>query len=409
MPKRVEPLSPSAVLNAKPKPAAYVLRDGRGLLLVIDPSGSKLWRLDYRRPDTGKRNTLSLGVFPDVSLKRAREKRDEARSLLADGIDPGVKRQNDKAGIATAAANSFGAIAAEWLAKQHMAPATLEKARWTFDDLVNPYVGNRPIADISAPELLDVFQRIEARGARETAHRTRQRCAQIFRYAIATGRASRDPCADLRGALAPAKVTHRAAITDPNKIADLLRAIAGYTGGPIVGAALKLSALLFARPGELRKMEWAELDLDAADWRIPAAKMKMREEHIVPLPAQAVTILRELQPLTGRGRYVFPGARDPKVPLSEAAINAALRRMDFDKHTMSGHGFRALASTRLNELGWKADIIERQLAHAERNKVRAAYNRAQYMDERRTMMQAWADYLDVLRTGSNVVPIRKAQ
>lgn len=400
-------LTPSAVANAKPQAKPYKLSDERGMYLLVKPDGARWWRFDYRRPVTGKRNTLSLGTFPEVSLKKARGKRDEARQLLEDGVDPGEARKAEERAKAAAAADSFAAVAAEWLGKQHMAPATLEKARWTFTDLTNPYIGHRPISEIDAPEILALLRRIESRGAVETAHRTKQRCGQVFRYAIATGRASHDPTADLRGALAPVRVKHRAAITEPAKVAELLRAIDGYTGGPVVGAALRLSPLLFVRPGELRQMEWAELRLDDAEWRIPAEKMKMRELHIVPLPTQALAILRDLQPLTGRGQFVFPGARNPRQPMSEAAINAALRRMDFDKNTMTAHGFRAMASTRLNELGWPPDVIERQLAHAERNKIRAAYNRAQYLTERRQMVQAWADYLDGLRAGADVVAFRR--
>lgn len=407
MPKRIPALSPSAVANAKPQAKPYKLADGGGLFLLLQPNGGKWWRWKYRRPVTGKENVLSFGTYPDVSLKNARAEREKARALLADGTDPGEVRKSEERAKVAAAANSFAAIAAEWLGKQHMAPATMEKARWTFDDLLNPFIGHRPVSEIDAPEVLALLRRIESRGAVETAHRTKQRCGQVFRYAIATGRASHDPTADLRGALKAVKVTHRAAITEPAKVAELLRAIDGYTGGAIVGAALKLSPLLMVRPGELRQMEWAELDMDGAEWRIPADKMKMRELHIVPLPAQAVAILRELQPLTGRGQYVFPGARSPRMPMSEAAINAALRRMDFDKATMTAHGFRAMASTRLNEMGYPPDVIERQLAHAERNKVRAAYNRAQYLTERRQMMQAWADYLDALRAGAVVVPFKR--
>lgn len=400
-------LTDPAIRKAKPGTKPIKMADGGGLYLLLRPDGARWWRFDYRFG--GKRKTISMGVYGDVSLASARKKRDEARKLVAAGIDPGEQRKAEKAAGDERAANSFAVIAAEWLGKQHMAPATLSKASWTFTDLVNPYIGHLPISAIGAPELLAMLQRIEARGARETAHRTRQRCGQVFRYAIATGRASHDPAADLRGALAPVKVKHRPAVTDPAKVGELLRAIHGYTGGPVVGAALKLSAFLFARPGEMRKAEWSEFDLDAAEWRIPAPKMKKRDEHIVPLASQAVAILRELHPLTGRGQYVLPGARNPRLPMSEAAINSALRRMDYDKDTMAAHGFRAMASTRLNELGWKEDAIERQLSHAERNKVRAAYNRAQYMEELRKMMQVWADYLDSLRVGGNVVAIgRKA-
>ena len=402
-------LTPSAVANAKPQAKPYKLTDERGMYLLVNRDGARWWRFDYRRPDTRKRNTLSLGTFPDVSLRKARDKRDEARALLVDGIDPGSERKATKIAGEERAANSFAAIAEEWLAKQaaRMAPATFEKARWTFDDLLFPWIGNRPITEIDAPELLKVLRRIEERGAHETAHRTKQRAGQVFRYAIATARAKHDPTADLRGALAPVVSTSRAAITDPAKVGVLLRAIDAYQGSLVTKCALRLAPLVFVRPGELRRAEWSELALDAAIWRIPASKMKMREEHIVPLPAQAVAVLRELQPLTGRGQYVFPSHRGKARMMSENTINAALRYMGFDKDTMTGHGFRAMASTRLNEMGWAPDIIERQLAHAERNKVRAAYNRAQYLDERTRMMQAWADYLDGLRTGADVVPFKR--
>lgn len=402
-------LTPSAVANAKPQAKPYKLTDERGMYLLVKPDGGRLWRFDYRRPETRKRNTLSLGAFPDVSLRKARDKRDEARTLLADGIDPGSQRKAVKAAGEERAANSFAAVAEEWLGKQsaRMAPATLEKARWTFNDLLFPWIGTRPIAEIDAPELLKLLRRIEERGANETAHRTKQRAGQVFRYAIATARAKHDPTADLRGALAPVVSTSRAAITDPAKVGELLRAIDGYSGSLIVRCALKLAPLAFVRPGELRKAEWLEFDLDAAVWRIPAGKMKMREEHIVPLPVQAVAILRELQPLTGRGQYLFTSRRSKARMMSENTVNAALRTMGFDKDTMTGHGFRAMASTRLNEMGWAPDVIERQLAHAERNKVRAAYNRAQYLDERTRMMQAWANYLDGLRSGAVVVPFKR--
>jgi integrase len=270
-----------------------------------------------------------------------------------------------------------------------------------------PSLDALPIGQITAPEVLAALRRIEADGRHETAHRVKQRIGQVFRYAIATGRAQRDPTADLRGALSPVVSKSHAAVTDPGRMGDLLRALHSYVGQPATAAALKLAPLLFVRPGNLRAMEWAELDLKAAEWRIPAGKMKSREEHVVPLPAQAVTILRELQPLTGRGRFCFPSLRTSDRPMSENTVNAALRRLGFDGDTMTGHGFRAMASTRLNELGWQPDVIERQLAHAERNKVRAAYNRAQHMAERQRMMQAWADYLDGLRTGAKVIAIKR--
>lgn len=305
-------------------------------------------------------------------------------------------------------ANTFQAVADEWMAQQKpkMAKATYDKAMWMLADLVYPWLGKRPISEIDAPELLAVLRRIEERGANETALRTKQRCGQIFRYAIATGRAKHDPSGDLRGALAPPVTKSRAAITDPQKVGELLRAIDGYSGSFSVICALRLAPMLFVRPGELRHAEWAEFDLDQGLWRIPAEKMKMRDEHLVPLPDQALAILRDLLPLTGPDGYLFPGERSASRPMSENTVNAALRRLGYDKDTMTGHGFRAMASTRLNELGWSPDVIERQLAHAERNKVRAAYNRAQYLPERQKMMQAWADYLDGLKAGGTVVAFK---
>ena len=401
------PLTDTAIRKAKPGTSPRRLTDERGLYLLLNPNGSQWWRWDYRH--AGKRKTLSMGTYPDTGLKDAREKREAARKLLAAGVDPGDVRKAEKAAGEERAANNFAFIAEEWLARQspRMAAATLEKARWTLDDLVNPWIGSRPITEIDAPEMLKLLRRIEERGAHETAHRTKQRCSQIFRYAIATGRAQHDPTAALRGALAPVVSTSRAAITDPLKMGELLRAIDGYTGSFVVRCAMKLSPLLFVRPGELRQAEWTEIDLDGARWNIPAEKMKMRAEHLVHLSSQAVAILRELHPLTGRGKYVFPGERSASRPLSDGTINAALRRLGFDKDTMTAHGFRAMASTRLNEMGWAPDVIERQLAHVEKNKVRAAYNRAQYLGERIRMLQAWADDLDGLRAGGKVVAIKR--
>ena len=400
-------LTDIAIRKAKPVDKTQRLFDGGGLYLELSPAGGKWWRLKYRFG--GKEKRLSLGTYPDTGLADARDKRDAARKLLAAGVDPGEQRKAVKAAGEERATNSFAVIAAEWLALQRprMAAATLEKAEWTFDELVNPWIGGHPITAIDAPELLKVLRRIEERGAHETAHRTKQRCGQVFRYAISTGRAKHDPTADLRGALAPVVSTSRAAITDPAKVGDLLRAIGTYQGSLVTKCALRLAPLVFVRPGELRKAEWTEIDLDRAQWRIPAARMKMREEHIVPLAPQAVAILRELQPLTGHGQYLFPSYRGKARTMSENTVNAAVRYMGFDKDTMTGHGFRAMASTRLNEMGWTPDVIERQLAHAERNKVRAAYNRAQYLDERTRMMQAWADYLDGLRAGGKVVTIKR--
>ena len=386
------------------------LADGGGLFLDVRANGSRYWRMKYRH--AGKERLLSFGVYPEVTLAEARRRRDAAREAIRDGRDPSADRKADKLRAVLSAETTFEAIAREWLDKQRakLAPVTATKAEWLLG-MAYAEIGRRPIAEIAAREVLTLLQPIEATGRHETAHRVKQRIGQVFRYAIATGRAERDPTADLRGALSPVVTTSRAAVTHPDAVAGLLRAIDAYTGQPVTLAALKLAPLLFVRPGNLRAMEWSELDLDAAEWRIPAGKMKMREAHVTALAPQAVAILRELHPLTGRGRYCFPSLRTPDRPMSENTINAALRRLGFDKDTMTGHGFRAMASTRLNEMGWAPDVIERQLAHAERNKVRAAYNRAQYMAERKTMMTAWADYLDALRadTGKVVAFKRKAK
>lgn len=390
-------LTAVAARNAKPREKSYKLAAGAGLYLEVMPTGAKYWRWKYRH--AGKEKRLALGVFPEVALAEARETTERARALLRTGVDPSGQRKTEKLAARSAAETSFEAIGREWLGKQgHMAAVTFDKAKRELEVHAFPWLGARPIADISPPELLAVLRRVESRGKLETAQRVKQRCGQIFRYAVATGHAERDPTADLRGALATPKKQHRAAITDPVRVGELLRAINGYSGSFVTLCALRLSPLLFTRPGELRRAEWLEIDFQRDEWRIPPAKMKMREAHIVPLSAQALAILRELQPLTGSRRYVFPGVADPNKCMSENTVNSALRRMGYDKAEMTAHGFRALASTRLNELGFLPEVIERQLAHAERNKVRAAYNRAQHMDARRKMMQAWADYLDQLRT-----------
>jgi integrase len=396
-------LTEGRLRGAKPKGSPYKLRDGGGLYLLVTPSGAKQWRLRYRVG--GRESMVSLGTYPATSLKAARAKRGTLRSALESGRDPAAERRAER----DSRSNTFEAIAREWLAKQPFAPKTMTKAVWTFEDLLFPYIGARPISALTAPELLGVFRRLERRGKHETAHRAKQRVGQVVRYAIATGRAERDPTADLRGALAPVTVTNRAAITDPREVAQLLRALHGYRGHPVVEAALKLAPLVFVRPGELRAAEWVEIDLEAAEWRIAAHRMKMRQQHLVPLADQAVAILRDIKPLTGRGRFVLPSPRSTDRPLSDNAITAALRRMGYTGEQMSWHGFRATASTLLNETGYPPDIIELQLAHQERNEVRAAYNRAQRLEERRKMMQSWADYLDQLRLGTNVVPFRAAR
>lgn len=381
--------------------------DERGLYLLLKPQGERCgawWRLKYRYRN--KERGISLGVYPDVSLKRAREKRDEARALLADKIDPSQKRQAEKLSQAV----TFGLIAREWLELQShkLAVVSMAKARWLLD-LILPDLANTPMGEITSPQILAALRKIEANGAHETAQRAKQKCSQVFRYAIATGRAERDPTIDLRGALAPVVSKSHAAITEPAKVGGLLRAVDGYIGQPVTRAALRLAPLVFVRPGELRGAEWGEFDLEVAEWRIPGARMKMGEQHIVPLSHQAVAILRELQGLTGTGRYVFPSLRSLSRPLSENTLNAALRRLGYSNDEMTAHGFRAMASTLLNEQGFAPDVIELQLAHAERNKVRAAYNRAQRLPERRRMMQKWSDYLDNLRSGAKVIPIRRAR
>ncbi len=399
-------LTDTAAKNAKPGAKPVKLSDEKGLFLLVTPAGGKWWRLKYRFG--GKEKLLSLGTYPEVSLKEAREKRDVARKLLAAGVDPSENRKATKAAKVERAGNSFEAIAREWYAKN--------SATWTenhggriikrLERDVFPWLGGRPIADITAPELLKVLRRIEERGAVETAHRAHQNCGQVFRYAIATGRAERDPSPDLKGALPPVKQTHHAAITEPKAIAALLRAIDDYQGQFVTKCALRLAPLFFVRPGELRKAEWSEFDLDKAEWNIPADRMKMREPHLVPLCAQAVEILRELHALTGSGRYVFPGARTASRPMSDNAVLAALRRMGFAKDEMSGHGFRAMARTILDEvLGVRVDFIEHQLAHAVKDPNGRAYNRTAHLAERRKMMQQWADYLDKLKAGAEVIPL----
>jgi len=392
------------ISKTKPKEKLYRLKDDRGLHLEVPPTGSKRWRLRYWIK--GKENWLSLGIYPDISLKDARERRDEARKLIANGIDPSQARKDEKAEIA-ADAVTFEKVAREWFQKfkENWSSGHAARTMRRFEMDVFPWIGTRPVRDILAPELLATIRRIESRGAIETAHRTLQNCGQVFRYAVASGYADRDISGDLRGAIPPTKEKHHASVTDPKDVAALLRTIESYAGSFVTMCALRLAPMTFVRPGELRHAEWGEIDLDKAEWRIPAEKMKMREQHIVPLSRQAVAILRELHPLTGAGKYVFPSVRTQARPMSENTVNAALRRLGYAKDEMTGHGFRSMASTLLNEMGWNRDAIERQLAHAERNSIRAAYNFAEFLPERRKMMQAWADYLDKLRAGAKVTAL----
>ncbi len=400
-------LTSTAIRNLKPKPKQYMKPDGQGLWLFVMPNGKKYWRFNYRF--SGKRNIISFGVYPEVSLAQAREKREETRKLIANGTDPSKARKDEKA--KRDGANTFEAVAREWIennkgawAERHTESLTKRLERNVF-----PSLGKRPVSEIDAQELLRVLREIEGRGVIETAHRCKQVCGQVFRYAVATGRASHDPSTSLRGALKPVKSVNFAAITEPDQIAGLLLAIDGYQGSIVVVSALRLAPLVFVRPGELRHAEWSEINLDGAMWTIPGGKMKGNRDHMVPLSRQAVEILRGLHSYTGSGRYVFPSIRTSARAISENTVNAALRKLGYSTEEMTGHGFRSMASTRLNEQGYEGDHIEMQLAHVERSKVRGAYNRAKYLPQRIRMMQDWADYLDTLKAGGGkLIPLRKS-
>jgi integrase len=390
------PLTDTSIKNAKPQTKPRRLFDGGGLYLEVSPAGGKWWRLKYRI--AGKEKRLSFGVYPDVGLKEARNRRDAARKLLADGVDPAANRKAINSAQVERSTNSFEVVAREWYAKYSPGWAVSHASRIhrVLERDLFPWMGGRPIAEVTAPELLSVVRRIENRGALETAHRALGNCSQVFRYAVATGRCDRDPSGDLRGALPPFKGNHFAATTEPLRLAEILRVLDGYQGTLPVQCALRLAPMLFVRPGELRKAEWKEIDLSSAEWRYTVTKTKI--PHIVPLCRQAVEILRELQPLTGQGQFVFPGARTSRRPMSENAVLAAMRRMGISKEEMSGHGFRAVARTILDEvLGVRPDLIEHQLAHAVRDPLGRAYNRTEHLPERRRMMQQWADYLDKLK------------
>lgn len=392
------PLTNLAIKKAASHDKPYRLSDSKGLALLVHPNGGKYWQLRYRFANKGK--LLALGVYPDITLAEARSRRDDARKLLSNDIDPSVHRKIYNAAKVEAAANSFRAVGQEWFAKQKLAWTEIhaKKVLGTLEKNLFPWLGDRPVAEINAPELLATLRRVENRGAHETASRAKQIAGRIFRYAVATGRAERDPSQDLRGALTPPIKTHLAALTDPKEVATLLKAIDGFYGTPIVRAALRLSPLLFVRPGELRHMEWTEIKWGEERWEIPAEKMKMRTPHIVPLCSQALAILRELEPLTGRGKYVFPSARGASRPLSENAVRVALRTLGFTNEQMTPHGFRAMARTILDEvLGYRVDWIEHQLAHAVKDANGRAYNRTSHLNDRKKMMQGWADYLDSLK------------
>jgi integrase len=400
------PLTDTQIRNAKPTEKPFKLSDGGWLFLVVQPSGSKLWRMAYRFH--GVEKTLSFGGYPDVSLKDARVRRDEAKALVAKGIDPSQQRKLDKLSRAVSMATTFGGIADEYLEKQRRdgrSERTIEKGRWLLA-LARPALWDRPIADIKAPEILAVLKKLEAKGNLESAKRVRGICGSVIRYAIATARAENDPTQALRGSISLPKPKHRAAILNPTALGGLLRAIDGFDGQPVTKAALKLLPLVFTRPGELRLAEWGEFDLQAAIWTIPAARTKMRREHKVPLAPQALAILRDLHALTGSGRLAFPSIRSPMRPLSENTLNACYRRLGYGKDEVTSHGFRATASTLLNESGrFSADAIERALAHQDPDPVRRAYHRSAYWTERVEMAAWWADYLDRLKTGADVIDL----
>jgi len=393
-------LSDAAIRSAKPTDRERKLFDGNGLYLLIAPNGGKRWRWKYRFG--GKEKVLALGVYPAVSLKDARQKREEADAQRRAGIDPGVQKQAIKAAIRAEVSNTFEVVAREWFAQQSIVWAVTHR-RHTMAYLekdIYPLIGGIPVGGVRPPQLLEALRRIESRGAPSAAKKMRQTCGQIFRYAIATGRADYDAAAGLRDALSPKVVKNFASIKEPKIIGALLRDIEMYTGNLIVRFALRVAPYVFVRPGELRRAEWSEFNLEGSEWRIPAARMKMKEQHIVPLARQVVSLLKDLHQYTGHCTFVFPSMRANTAPISDMTLLAGLRRMGYGKEEMTVHGFRSMASTLLNEQGYNRDWIERQLAHGERNSIRAAYNYAEYLPERKKMMQEWADFLDGLREQS---------
>ena len=401
-------LTDVSLKNTKPSEKPYSLADEKGLSILVQPTGSKGWRFRYRFD--GKEKMLSFGIYPDVSLKDSRTQRDEARKLLTLGVDPSEHRKARLAARECLASNSFEVICREWLEgrRSTVAEGQHVKTLARLEKDVFPWLGRRPMTEITAPEVLAVLRRIDERGARYTAHRAKSEISRAFRYAIATGRADRDPCPDLKGALPAPKEKHFASLTDPQAVAQMLRAIDAFQGTFVVQCALRLAPLLFCRPGELRQAEWAGFDLDKAEWRYRVTKTDTL--HLVPLCTQAVAILRDLHALTGQGRYVFPGLRSATRPMSSAAVNAALRRLGYDTRTeITGHGFRAMARTILHEeLHISPEVIEHQLAHSVSDALGTAYNRTKFLKARVTMMQVWGDYLDKLKVGAEVVPLHSA-
>ena len=401
-------LNDVAVRKAKPEVKPYKMADGGGMYLEVMPNGSKYWRVKYRF--NGKEKRLAFGVYPTVSLSMARDRLAESKKLLAQGIDPGETKKAAKQSNQANAANSLEAIAREWVAS-HMADKSDMHRKRTLRRLevyLFPWLGSKPIADITAPDVLHPLKLIQNQNKLETAHKVMQIVGQVFRYAVQTGRAIRDVTADLKGAIPSSAVTHMASLTDPKDVAELLRAMDGFTGTLTVQTALRLAPLLFVRPGELRTAKWADIDFEAAEWRYRVTKTKT--DHLVPLSQQAIALLKDLQPLSGRGEYVFMGGHDPKKPMSEAAINAALKRMGYDTKTqITGHGFRAMARTLLHErLNIDPHIIEHQLAHKVPDALGSAYNRTRFIEQRKEMMQAWADYLEELKAGAKVIPLKTA-
>ncbi|MDE2561907.1 MAG: tyrosine-type recombinase/integrase [Sphingomonadales bacterium] len=398
-------LSDVAIRSAKPRAKEYKLSDGGGLYMLVTPAGGKLWRLKFRVD--GREKKLAIGAYPAIGLSDARKRRDDARELIATGADPSREKQQAKHRAKVSAANTFGEVASEFLDKRKregLSTSTFEKSEYYISRMGSVF-GRMPIADIAVPDLLAVLRRIEATGNYETARRVLQLAGRVFRYAVATARLASDPSRDLRGALTAPQPTHYGAIIDAKRAGELLRAIEGYEGHLLTRIAMQLSANVFVRPGELRHAEWSEIDLDAGVWIIPAGKMKMRKPHQVPLSRQSVELFGALHGITGPSGYAFPSIRSRTRPMSENTINAGLRRLGFAGDEMTAHGFRAMASTLLNESGkWNPDAIERALAHGDDDKVRAAYHRGAHWKERVQMAQWWSDYLDTLRKGADIVP-----
>lgn len=391
-------LTEAAIRRITVRDKPFKVADMHGLYLLVNPNGQRYWRWNFQH--AGKRGTIALGVHPEISLKEAREKHAAARKLVDKGVNPSAYRKITRGVAGIGGSDTFSAVATEWLAKleaEQRSAATMQKMRWLLR-FAEPLIGERPIGQLTAPEILTVLRTVEAKGRYESARRLRTTCGSILRYAIATGRADRDVTVDLQGALITPKVVHRAAIIEPGAVGELLRAVWGYDGQPSVTIALKVAAYTFVRPGELRHAEWDEFDPDLAIWTIPGSKMKMGREHRVPLSTQVMELLEELYPISGHSKFLFPSIRSNARPMSENTVNAALRRLGYDKTQMTGHGFRAMASTLLNESRkWHPDAIERQLAHVEGNDVRRAYLRGEHWNERVKMMQYWADYLELLR------------